>query len=148
MNRKSLLILVLVGLLLCPLPKAWALNFTEDFTTNTYKDAEAYNNLGYLYAKRGRKLDEAIRLIKKALSLKPENGNFLDSLGWAYYKKGMYDEALEQLEKAASLIPNNPEIYEHLATVYKKKGMKEKAKRAWEKAAIAKAHKGTEKGKR
>ena len=54
------------------------------------KHAEAYNYVGYMYAERGQNLDEAVTLIGKALALEPDNGYFIDSLGWAYYQQGRY----------------------------------------------------------
>jgi tetratricopeptide (TPR) repeat protein len=91
------------------------------------KNANALNYLGYTYADLGRNLDEAEELIKKALEYKPDDGYITDSLGWVYYKKGMYEKALEMLEKAVSLIPDDPVILEHLGDVYLKLNAKEKA---------------------
>ena len=58
------------------------------------KHAESYNFIGYMYAEKGVNLPEAIELIQKALALEPDNGYFIDSLGWAYYQQGRYPEAL------------------------------------------------------
>lgn len=74
---------------------------------------EAYNYLGYMFAEEGTNLDEAVSLIKKALEFEPNSGAYLDSIGWAYFKKGMYGDALTQLEKAVKLEPNDPVIREH-----------------------------------
>ncbi len=90
---------------------------------------EALNSLGYLYAEDGINLDEAETLIKKALASDAQNGAYIDSLGWVYYKKGKVDEALAQLEKAVRLYPD-PEIYGHLIEAYTKKGLTEKAQEA------------------
>jgi len=84
--------------------------------------AEAYNYLGYLFAESGTNLDEATVLIKKALEIDPNNGAYIDSLGWAYFQKGMIEEALVELEKAVKLEPDEPEIKGHLETVRKKLG--------------------------
>ena len=88
---------------------------------------EAYNYLGYLYVEENKNLDWAITLIKKALELDPANGAYIDSLGWAYFKKGMLDEAQEELERAVEFVPDDATIRNHLAEVYYAKGMKEKA---------------------
>ena len=70
-----------------------------------------------------------MELIQKALKLKPESGYIIDSLGWIYFKKGLYDEALRYLKKAAELTPEDPTINEHLGDVYfKKKDFKESLK--------------------
>ena len=96
-------------------------------------NVQAHNNLGHLYIDREIDLEEGLRLIRKALSIAPENPSMVDSLGWAYYKKGMFDEALEQLERAIKLGGEGAEFHEHLAKVLEKKQMHEEAIKAWEK---------------
>ena len=76
------------------------------------KDANALNYLGYTYADLGENLDEAEMLIREALKYKPEDGYIIDSLGWVYYKKGIYEKALELLQKATDLVPNDATILE------------------------------------
>jgi tetratricopeptide (TPR) repeat protein len=82
------------------------------------KYANAYNYIGYMYAERKIRLDDAVRLIHKALEIEPENGAFLDSLGWAYYRQNNMDDALKNLECAYKLMNNDPVVAEHLADVY------------------------------
>src|SRR5207247_2125840 len=72
------------------------------------KHAEAYNYVGYMYAERGQNLDEAISLIGQALSLEPDNGYFIDSLGWAYYQQGKYPDALRELKRAVEKAKEDP----------------------------------------
>ena len=96
------------------------------------KHANAYNYLGYLFADRGTNLDEAVTLIQKAIALEPDNGFFVDSLGWAYFQKGMIPEALEQMERAASLVSDDPVILEHLGDIRLKAG---KTERPWRRGA-------------
>ena len=95
---------------------------------------EAYNALGYFFAELGTNLDEAVRLIQKALKKSPANGAYLDSLGWAYFKQGKLNDALKQLEKAVIYMPNSVEVQDHLGEVYLKKGLKKEAVAAWQKA--------------
>ena len=95
---------------------------------------EGYNALGYLFAEYSTNLDEAVELIKKALEKSQENGAYLDSLGWVYFKQGKLTAALENLEKAVRHIPNSVEIQDHLGEVYLKAGYKKKAIAAWQKA--------------
>ena len=95
---------------------------------------EAYNALGYFFAEHGTNLDEAVRLIQKALKKSPANGAYLDSLGWAYFKQGKLNDALKQLEKAVIYMPDSVEVQDHLGEVYLKKGLKEEAVAAWQKA--------------
>ncbi|HYN54129.1 MAG TPA: tetratricopeptide repeat protein [Methylotenera sp.] len=92
--------------------------------------AAAYNALGYSFADRNIKLDEAVKLIEKALSLSPNDHYMLDSLGWAHYRKGNLDKAIVYLEQAYKVNPD-PEIAAHLGEVLWKKGRYEEAKRIW-----------------
>ena len=95
---------------------------------------KAHNALGYLLAEHGTNLDEAVRLIQKALKRSPANGAYLDSLGWAYFKQGKLNDALKQLEKAVIYMPDSVEVQDHLGEVYLKKGLKKEAVAAWQKA--------------
>jgi tetratricopeptide (TPR) repeat protein len=94
---------------------------------------EVLNFLGYSYLERDKEINQAGRLIKKALSQDPENGAYIDSLGWYYFKKGKFKEAVEKLEKAASYL-SDPVIYEHLGDVYLKLGNADSAKLNWDKS--------------
>ena len=78
----------------------------------------ALNFLGYLLADHNRKLSEAVGLIQQALAIDPNNGAYLDSLGWAYYRLGRLSDARVQLERAI-LLADDPVIHEHLGDVYK-----------------------------
>ena len=82
-------------------------------------NSSALNFIGYSYADRGVRLDEAEVLIKRALAQKPDDGYILDSLGWVYYKKQDYTNALETLLLAIEQIPDDPTILEHLGDVYR-----------------------------
>ncbi len=82
--------------------------------------ASALNYLGYTYADLGINLDEAERLIKEALKHKPDDGYITDSLGWVYFKKGLFVEALNLLKKAVELVPDDPIMLEHLGDAYHK----------------------------
>jgi tetratricopeptide (TPR) repeat protein len=97
-------------------------------------NADALNYLGYTYADRGIHLEEAEQMIRKALAQEPENGYIIDSLGWLYYRKGLYEEAAAYIERAATLVPDDPIILEHLGDVYLKMNQKDKAIEYYEKA--------------
>ena len=71
---------------------------------------------------------------EKALELEPENGFFIDSLGWAYFQKGMYREAVTELERAAGIVADDPIIFDHLGDAYLKIDEKGKALESWRKA--------------
>jgi tetratricopeptide (TPR) repeat protein len=91
------------------------------------ENSSALNFLGYLFAERGEKLDEALELVKRALVLKPNDGFYTDSLGWVYYQKKDFSQALEALEKAVSLEPEEGVILEHLADTLLKLGRTKEA---------------------
>jgi tetratricopeptide (TPR) repeat protein len=93
--------------------------------------ADALNYLGYSYAERGVKIDQALSLTKQAVALKPENGYYVDSLGWAFYKSGMLPEALAEIKKAVALVGDDPVIYEHLGEIYLKQQKVADAREAW-----------------
>lgn len=78
------------------------------------EDPNALNYLGYSYARQGIHLEDAERLIKKALKHKPGDGYITDSLGWVYFMKGQFSKALNTLQKAADLLPDDPVVLEHL----------------------------------
>jgi tetratricopeptide (TPR) repeat protein len=80
--------------------------------------AAGLNYLGYMLAERGRKLDEAVSFITRALAIDADNPAYLDSLGWAYFKQSRFDEALSPLERAASGAPDASVIQEHLGDLY------------------------------
>ncbi len=84
------------------------------------------NYLAYLYAKEGIKLQKAKSLAEKAVSLKPDEPAFADTLGWIYYKLGDLDNALKYLLQAG--VKEDPEVYYHLGKVYYEKGDYAKAK--------------------
>jgi tetratricopeptide (TPR) repeat protein len=92
------------------------------------------NHLGYTWAERGQRLDEALKLIKRAVELDPENGAYLDSLGWVYYQMGDAKRALPWMLKAAAKLPDDPVILEHLGDVYAKLGLVPQALDAWTRA--------------
>jgi tetratricopeptide (TPR) repeat protein len=96
--------------------------------------ANALNYLGYMYADRGINLDESIELVRRALLIEPENGYYIDSLGWAYFKKGMLDEAMQELKRAVALVPDDPIIVEHLGDIYFDLKMFREAQEAWERS--------------
>ena len=100
-------------------------------------NASALNYLGYLLAVRGEQLDEAIQLVQRALKEEPDNGAYLDSLGWAYFRRGNLDEAEKYLVAAVKQMPDNSEIQEHLGDLYARKGRMSEAVAAWTRALAA-----------
>jgi tetratricopeptide (TPR) repeat protein len=104
----------------------------------------AANNLAWLYAIHGKgNLDEAVRLAQSAVQANPEVSSFVDTLGWVYYKKGLYGPAAEQLRKAVNVdetaarrnngLPS-PTYHYHLGAALAAKGEKAAARREIESA--------------
>jgi len=81
-----------------------------------------YNQLAWLYAKRGVNLDKAMNLARKADNLQPGNTSILDTIGWIYYHKKKYKKAIEYLEKAQKVNPNDPSVLYHLGVVHSSLG--------------------------
>ncbi len=116
------------------------------------EDATACNDLGYLWADQGKNLEEAERLIRKAIELDRanrrklhgsleqrledgDNAAYVDSLGWVLYRRGRLEEACQELERAARLMTDeDPVIWDHLGEVYYELGRRDQARTAWEKA--------------
>ncbi|HEY1270041.1 MAG TPA: tetratricopeptide repeat protein [Candidatus Binatia bacterium] len=91
------------------------------------QNAQALNYLGYSLAERGVRLDEAESLILRALKVEPNEGAYIDSLGWVYYQRGDYQRAAENLERASELINDDPVVTEHLGDAYDKLGKTDSA---------------------
>ena len=69
-------------------------------------------------------------MIERALKIDPENGAYLDSLGWIYFKQGQYEDALKYLQEADNYL-KDPIILEHLGDVYYKMDKRAEAKKFW-----------------
>ncbi len=95
---------------------------------------EALNYLGYIWADNNVHLDKALVYINKAITLKPDNGFIMDSLGWVYFRMGELEKARTALEQAIILQPEDPYIHEHMGDIYQKTGQKDKALEAWQKS--------------
>jgi tetratricopeptide (TPR) repeat protein len=93
--------------------------------------AGTLNYLGYMLADRNIRLDEAYKLIQKAVDLVPESGAYLDSLGWVYFRQGKLTEAERILVKAVDLTGQDPTVHDHLGDVYMKLGKIQDAINQW-----------------
>jgi len=76
------------------------------------------NYLGYSWVDQGLNLEEAFKMLRKAVELRPNDGYIVDSLGWAHFKLGQYAEATDTLERAVSLKPADPVLNDHLGDAY------------------------------
>lgn len=114
---------------------------------------EALNYLGYMFAEKGVRLGEALQFIQRALDQEPNNGAYLDSMGWAYYQLGELERAREYLQKAiaieeramqaltdadprhlAGMRENLAVIHEHAGDVAAALEQKDQAREHWSKA--------------
>jgi tetratricopeptide (TPR) repeat protein len=89
------------------------------------------NYLGYSWIDQGINLDEGMKMIKRAVDQRPDDGYIVDSLGWAYYRIGNYDDAVKNLERAIDLKPEDPTINDHLGDAYWRIGRTLEAKFQW-----------------
>jgi tetratricopeptide (TPR) repeat protein len=97
-------------------------------------DPAVLNYLGFMFADRGIRLDEAESLIQKATHADPTNGAYLDSLGWVYFKQNRLDRAEEYLKKAIIFLNSDSSIHDHLGDVYFKTKRYEEARAEWNKS--------------
>jgi tetratricopeptide (TPR) repeat protein len=117
------------------------------------EDAGANNDLGYSWADQGKNLEQAERMIRKAIDVdraerqkkagaleipdeERDNAAYLDSLGWVLYRQGKIGESLRHLERAVSIAEGkeDPVIWDHLGEVYRELQHYDKARHAWEKS--------------
>lgn len=97
--------------------------------------AEAQNYIGYMWVDRDMNLDEAGEMIKKALEAEPDNGAFLDSLGWYHFKKGDYEQALKDLLRALEHMKREDAVvFEHIGDTYDKLGKTSEAVSYWQRS--------------
>jgi tetratricopeptide (TPR) repeat protein len=92
--------------------------------------AHAYNALGYTFADRNIRLDEARTLLEKAMSLAPDDAHIMDSMGWLLFRQKDYPRALELLRKAYALRPE-ADIAAHLGEVLWATGNTDEARKLW-----------------
>ena len=109
-----------------------AIEYMERALEKNPDSANALNYIGYTWAEKGVKLDEAEELIVRAIELRPDDGYIIDSLGWVYYMRARpliesgrareaqeyIDRALRELERADELTGGDPVISEHLGDTY------------------------------
>jgi Flp pilus assembly protein TadD len=92
------------------------------------------NYLGYSWVERGKNLDEAQEMIRRAVEQRQNDGYIVDSMGWVLYRLGKYEEAVKHLERAVQLRPEDPVINDHLGDAYWRAGRKHEARFQWSRA--------------
>jgi tetratricopeptide (TPR) repeat protein len=104
-------------------------------------ESPVLNYLGYTWVDQSQNLKTAMDYIRKAVKLKPDDGYYIDSLGWAYYRLGNIQSAVEHLERAVELRPDDPVINDHLGDAYWRTGRKLEAKYQWQQSLTLKPDK-------
>ncbi len=96
-------------------------------------NAVSLNNYAYFLSERGVRLDEAEKMSKKSLDMKPGEANYLDTYGWIMYKKGDYEKAKLFVKRAIDLFGNKADapLFDHLGNIYFKLNNKDKAIINW-----------------
>jgi tetratricopeptide (TPR) repeat protein len=95
---------------------------------------DVLNYLGYSWVDKGINLDRGRQMIEKAVSLRPNDGAIVDSLGWALYRMGEFQAAVKHLERAAELKPEDPTINDHLGDALWQVGRLSEARFQWQRA--------------
>ena len=96
------------------------------------ENAMTLNYLGYMWADKGEKLPEALKMIRKAVDIEPTSGAYLDSLGWVYFKMGEYELAEDNLRQAVNRDQTDPTVHMHLGDLYEKTGRIRLAAAQWQ----------------
>lgn len=128
--RQARLILSNICVLQKRIPEAeeWLEQVLDEFPENI----GAMNDLGYLWADQGKRLQRALKMIEQAVAADTDNAAYRDSLGWAYFRLGRFTDAIRELERAATTAKDGV-IYDHLGDVYLKIDDRKQAVAAWKK---------------
>ena len=101
---------------------------------------DVMNYLAYSWVDKGfaEHFDLALRMLERAVELRPQSGHIIDSLAWAFYKLGRYAEAVPLLERAVEILPQEAVILDHLGDALWKVGRRNEARFQWQRALGAK----------
>ena len=109
--------------------------FRKSISLDPANSAEAYNYVAFMWAEHDMHLDEAEQMVSQALQLDPNNGAYLDTLGWIHYRKNKFEDALNELLRAAqNLTRSDPVVFEHIGDTYSKMNRIPQALDYWQKA--------------
>jgi tetratricopeptide (TPR) repeat protein len=94
------------------------------------------NNYSYYLSVRGKRLEDAEKMSKRSLELRPGEATFMDTYGWVLYKMGNYKKAEEYIQKAIDANPINVDatLWEHMGDIQYKLNNTDKAVEYWKKA--------------
>jgi tetratricopeptide (TPR) repeat protein len=109
--------------------------FRKSISLDPGNAAEAYNYVAFMWAEHNMHLDEAEEMVGRALQFDPNNGAYLDTLGWIHYRKGKFEDALNELMRASqNLTRPDPIVLEHIGDAYAKLNRVPQALDFWQKA--------------
>lgn len=109
--------------------------FQKSIALDPANAADSYNYLAYMWAEHNLRLGEAEEMIKLALQSDPNNGAYIDTLGWLEYRQGKFDQALIDLLRAAQkMTHDDPVVFEHIGDTFAKMNKIAQALDAWQKA--------------
>jgi len=111
-----------------------AMSIMEKIIVKNPEHDDALNFLGYSLAEQGKDLKRAEVLIQSALKITPDNGFYIDSLAWAYFKQGKTRQAWQEIRRAVRLADNDPVIWEHYGDIAHAMGFITEARRGYTKA--------------
>jgi tetratricopeptide (TPR) repeat protein len=110
--------------------------FRKSISLDPANSAEAYNYVAFMWAEHNLHLDEAEEMVSRALQFDPNNGAYLDTLGWIHYRKGKFEDALNELLRAAqNLTHPDPIVLEHIGDAYAKLNRVPQALEFWQRAS-------------
>ena len=92
------------------------------------------NNYAYSLADRDIRLQFALEMSKRAMEIQPDNGAYLDTIGWIYYRLKQFNIALDYIKQSMDNREDSPIVIEHLGDVYFELGDHSNAKLYWKKA--------------
>jgi tetratricopeptide (TPR) repeat protein len=111
--------------------------FKKSIAIDPANAADAYNYLGYMWVEHNMHLEEAEQMIKHALELDPNNGAYLDSMGWLYFREAKYNDALDYLLRATKNISRpDATVFIHIGDTYSKLNRVAQALEYWQKAIL------------
>ena len=97
----------------------------------TPDDAYILNYLAYSWLERDYKIDEAIKMLEKAYTIKSNDPYIIDSIGWAYFLINDYLKAENFLKRAVELMPDDPVVNDHYGDILWKLNRKIQARYFW-----------------
>lgn len=112
-----------------------AVTLFQELLTRAPNFAPALNYLGYLWIERAENLERALEMVRQAVRLDPDNGSYVDSVGWGLFKLGRVPESIGYLERAVRLLPDDATVAEHLGDAHLAAGNRERAREAYRRAA-------------